>query len=184
MQNQSRWIFSGWMFASSPALSAMNHPVYDVWVIDCIGKDPEPVPAPEEQKPEEVKVDAEANSAAPAVTGDQAAPANPATNQPASEDSGEVTPADDPGAFENLGPVPQDNAVNEGDEAAVTSTDTSGTDAAPDSEFNSILDNTVSPDAAATPDPQTPAVDETPPASVPATDPAVPADDPGFKGIY
>jgi hypothetical protein len=28
-------IFSGWMFASSPALSALQHPVYDVWVIDC-----------------------------------------------------------------------------------------------------------------------------------------------------
>ena len=27
--------FSGWMFASSPALSAMDHPVYDLWVIDC-----------------------------------------------------------------------------------------------------------------------------------------------------
>ena len=29
-------IFSGWMFASSPALSALEHPVYDVWVLDCI----------------------------------------------------------------------------------------------------------------------------------------------------
>jgi hypothetical protein len=28
-------LFSGWMFASSPALSALEHPVYDVWVIDC-----------------------------------------------------------------------------------------------------------------------------------------------------
>jgi len=28
-------IFSGWMFASSPALSALEHPIYDVWVIDC-----------------------------------------------------------------------------------------------------------------------------------------------------
>jgi hypothetical protein len=28
-------VFSGWMFASSPALSALEHPVYDVWVIDC-----------------------------------------------------------------------------------------------------------------------------------------------------
>ena len=27
--------FSGWMFASSPALSSMDHPVYDLWVIDC-----------------------------------------------------------------------------------------------------------------------------------------------------
>lgn len=28
-------VFRGWMFASSPAVSAMEHPVYDVWVIDC-----------------------------------------------------------------------------------------------------------------------------------------------------
>ena len=29
-------IFSGWMFASSPALSALEHGVYDIWVLDCI----------------------------------------------------------------------------------------------------------------------------------------------------
>ncbi len=28
-------VFSGWMFASSPALNALENPVYDVWVIDC-----------------------------------------------------------------------------------------------------------------------------------------------------
>lgn len=28
-------VFKGWMFASSPAVSALEHPVYDVWVIDC-----------------------------------------------------------------------------------------------------------------------------------------------------
>lgn len=28
-------VFSGWMFASTPALSAMEHPIYDVWVLDC-----------------------------------------------------------------------------------------------------------------------------------------------------
>jgi hypothetical protein len=28
-------LFSGWMFASSPALSALEHPVYDVWVLAC-----------------------------------------------------------------------------------------------------------------------------------------------------
>ncbi len=28
-------LFRGWMFGSSPALSAMEHPVYDVWVLDC-----------------------------------------------------------------------------------------------------------------------------------------------------
>lgn len=30
-------LFRGWMFASSPALSAMEHPVYDIWVLDCRG---------------------------------------------------------------------------------------------------------------------------------------------------
>ncbi len=33
---QPQPVFSGWMFASSPALSAMDHPVYDIWVVDCI----------------------------------------------------------------------------------------------------------------------------------------------------
>jgi hypothetical protein len=28
-------VFSGWMFASSPGLSALEHPVYDVWLLDC-----------------------------------------------------------------------------------------------------------------------------------------------------
>ncbi|TPE49229.1 DUF2155 domain-containing protein [Amaricoccus solimangrovi] len=27
--------FSGWMLASSPALSALDHPRYDVWVVGC-----------------------------------------------------------------------------------------------------------------------------------------------------
>lgn len=29
-------VFSGWMIASSPALSALDHPRYDVWVLRCI----------------------------------------------------------------------------------------------------------------------------------------------------
>ncbi|MDA1132566.1 MAG: DUF2155 domain-containing protein [Proteobacteria bacterium] len=35
-------VFSGWMFASSPALSAMEHPVYDVWALDCASSRIEP----------------------------------------------------------------------------------------------------------------------------------------------
>ena len=27
--------FSGWMFASSPAVSALDHPRYDVWLLSC-----------------------------------------------------------------------------------------------------------------------------------------------------
>lgn len=28
-------VFRGWMFASAPAVSAMDHAVYDIWVLDC-----------------------------------------------------------------------------------------------------------------------------------------------------
>ena len=37
-------IFSGWMFASSPALSALENPVYDVSVLDC-KEDAAPTPS-------------------------------------------------------------------------------------------------------------------------------------------
>lgn len=33
-------VFSGWIFASSPGLNAVEHPVYDVWLIDCKMADP------------------------------------------------------------------------------------------------------------------------------------------------
>ncbi len=29
-------VFVGWMIADSPALSAMDHPRYDVWVLNCV----------------------------------------------------------------------------------------------------------------------------------------------------
>jgi hypothetical protein len=32
---QPQTLFSGWMFASSPALSALEDPIYDLWVLDC-----------------------------------------------------------------------------------------------------------------------------------------------------
>jgi len=32
-----RKVFSGWMYASSPGLNGMEHPLYDVWVISCQG---------------------------------------------------------------------------------------------------------------------------------------------------
>ena len=28
-------IFAGWIFASSPGLNAIEHPVYDIWLLDC-----------------------------------------------------------------------------------------------------------------------------------------------------
>lgn len=40
-------LFSGWMFASSPALNALEHPVYDVWVLGCKAAGENPRPEPE-----------------------------------------------------------------------------------------------------------------------------------------
>jgi hypothetical protein len=33
---QRQKVFSGWMFSSNPALSALEHPVYDIWIKEVI----------------------------------------------------------------------------------------------------------------------------------------------------
>lgn len=35
VQPQTRQLFRGWMFASTPGLSSIEHPVYDAWVVGC-----------------------------------------------------------------------------------------------------------------------------------------------------
>ncbi|WP_293723147.1 DUF2155 domain-containing protein [Stappia sp.] len=35
LNNEVRRIFTGWMFAASPGLHAVEHPVYDVWLTNC-----------------------------------------------------------------------------------------------------------------------------------------------------
>jgi hypothetical protein len=37
LDNKYRRIFTGWMFAASPGLHAIEHAVYDVWLTDCKG---------------------------------------------------------------------------------------------------------------------------------------------------
>ena len=39
--NEYKRIFGGWMFAASPGLHALEHPIYDVWLTNCKGGDPE-----------------------------------------------------------------------------------------------------------------------------------------------
>jgi len=39
--DEAEVVFSGWMFGSRPTLSALDHGVYDVWVIGC--RTPEPI---------------------------------------------------------------------------------------------------------------------------------------------
>ncbi len=35
--NEYKRIFSGWMYAASPGLHGIEHPVYDIWLTDCKG---------------------------------------------------------------------------------------------------------------------------------------------------
>jgi hypothetical protein len=37
LQGEVKRIFTGWMFAASPGLSGVEHPIYDVWLTDCKG---------------------------------------------------------------------------------------------------------------------------------------------------
>ncbi|MGG7518027.1 DUF2155 domain-containing protein [Allorhizobium undicola] len=47
LDRKIRRIFSGWMFADSPALNAVEHPIYDVWLKDC--KQSSDVPKPSQK---------------------------------------------------------------------------------------------------------------------------------------
>jgi hypothetical protein len=50
LQGEIKRIFTGWMFAASPGLHAVEHPIYDVWVTDCKGgKNPNVAEAPPDQ---------------------------------------------------------------------------------------------------------------------------------------
>jgi hypothetical protein len=34
---KAKRVFSGWLFAASPGLHGLEHPVYDIWLVDCKG---------------------------------------------------------------------------------------------------------------------------------------------------
>ena len=50
-----REVFSGWMYASSPGLNGMQHPLYDVWVIFCRTNAPVAAPVVASRAPVKVK---------------------------------------------------------------------------------------------------------------------------------
>ena len=33
--NNNVFVFNGWMFSSSPSIAPFDHPVYDIWLVDC-----------------------------------------------------------------------------------------------------------------------------------------------------
>jgi len=52
LQGEVKRIFSGWMFAASPGLHGVEHPIYDIWLTDCKGPQTTVVTAaPEAPKP-------------------------------------------------------------------------------------------------------------------------------------
>jgi hypothetical protein len=59
LQGELKRIFTGWMFAASPGLNAVEHPIYDVWLTDCKGgaqpaiadAGPTPGPIPDQPQP-------------------------------------------------------------------------------------------------------------------------------------
>ncbi len=44
LDRKIRRIFTGWMFAESPGLNAVEHPVYDVWLTECKAQSDVPPP--------------------------------------------------------------------------------------------------------------------------------------------
>ena len=57
-------IFSGWMFAESPGLNGLEHPVLDVWLVGC--KDPNAPPPTVETAPDAAVIQDQIQSATPA----------------------------------------------------------------------------------------------------------------------
>jgi len=52
LDRKIRRIFTGWMFADSPGLNAVEHPVYDVWLTECKTKSDVPPPDDSQAKAE------------------------------------------------------------------------------------------------------------------------------------
>jgi hypothetical protein len=63
--NEYKRLFTGWMFAASPGLHALEHPVYDVWLTDCKGgKDIIVTPPEVAELPPDLPADAQKTKAA------------------------------------------------------------------------------------------------------------------------
>ena len=55
LDRKIRRIFTGWMFADSPGLNAVEHPIYDVWLTGCKQKSDVPPPASQAKPPAAAK---------------------------------------------------------------------------------------------------------------------------------
>ncbi|MDD3668955.1 MAG: DUF2155 domain-containing protein [Alphaproteobacteria bacterium] len=77
-------VFNGWMFSSNPALSAMDHAVYGIWVIECVAPDMPAPAAPESVQPALIYQEQLIREEPPASAGpsDEAPPSDDAADGP------------------------------------------------------------------------------------------------------
>src|SRR6202051_1382202 len=54
LQGEVKRIFSGWMYAASPGLHGVEHPIYDIWLPDCKAPNPPTSPPPPPEPPNPV----------------------------------------------------------------------------------------------------------------------------------
>jgi hypothetical protein len=94
LQGEIKRIFTGWMFASSPGLHGVEHPIYDVWLTDCSAPKvvaqsaPPPPVAPPAIGPAGAQ---RSRAVAPTVPGLPPRPAAPRPVQPAAPAAAPVT---------------------------------------------------------------------------------------------
>ena len=83
-KKQEKRIFSGWMFADSPGLHGVEHPIYDVWLTDCKGGTTVMHEAPEvdASAPDLANPDAASDQNATQPPQNQQAPAAPPKKRP------------------------------------------------------------------------------------------------------
>lgn len=79
---QPQRIFSGWMFASSPALHPLEQAVYDVWVLTCLTDEPPPAPPAPPVDAKAPAKPASGTAAAPGATAPKPAAPQPAAPKP------------------------------------------------------------------------------------------------------
>ena len=65
LSGKRKRVFSGWMFAESPGLNAVEHPTFDVWLTGCRDPNAPPPPVEEPPKPAEEDQNTEDDGAAP-----------------------------------------------------------------------------------------------------------------------
>ena len=67
LQGEIKRLFTGWMFAASPGLHAIEHPIYDIWLADCKGPQAPAVAelTPEPARPGQQKQPPRTKQAAP-----------------------------------------------------------------------------------------------------------------------